>query len=48
MKVKRHFTKPEFEVIKFDVRDVITDSSFTSTASYSLQSIKDFFNISVN
>lgn len=47
MKVKKEFTKPEFEVIKFDAMDVIT-TSYTSSASYSIESIKDFFNISVN
>lgn len=47
METKKIFTKPEIEVVKFDVKDVITTSNFASTSSYSIQSIKDFFNISV-
>ncbi|MGN1104129.1 MAG: hypothetical protein ACI4QI_04560 [Candidatus Coproplasma sp.] len=46
METKKVFEKPEIEVVKFDACDVIT-ASFTSTASYSVDSIKDFFNIKV-
>lgn len=47
MEVKKVFEKPEIKVIKFDVKDVITTSDFASKSSYSINSIKEFFNISV-
>lgn len=48
MELKKAFQKPEIEIIEFNARDVITESEpFISTSSYSLQSIKDFFNIGV-
>lgn len=47
MEKKKFFVEPEVEVVRFDVKDVITASNITSNGVYNLQSIKDFFNISV-
>ena len=47
MEKKKLFVEPEVEVVRFDVKDVITASNLTSNGVYNLQSIKDFFNISV-
>lgn len=47
MEKKKLFVEPEVEVVRFDVKDVITASpaNMTSNGVYSLGSIKDFFNI---
>ncbi|MGN0806832.1 MAG: hypothetical protein ACI4MN_00065 [Candidatus Coproplasma sp.] len=49
MEKKKLFVEPEVEVVRFDEKDVITYSGepFTSSASYAIDSIKDFFNIGV-
>lgn len=46
MELKKVFHMPQVEVIEFNARDVITDS-FSSTCSYDIESIKNFFNIKV-
>lgn len=50
MEKKKFFVEPEVEVVRFDVKDVITASpaNLTSNGVYNLQSIKDFFNITTN
>ena len=47
MEKKKLFVEPEVEVVRFDVKDVITASNLTSKGSYNLDSIKGFFNIGV-
>lgn len=49
MEMKKVFINPEIEVIKFNARDVITDSAtYATTSSYKIESIKDIFNFKVN
>ncbi|MGN0814926.1 MAG: hypothetical protein ACI4MH_06820 [Candidatus Coproplasma sp.] len=49
MELKKVFKNPQIEVIRFDSRDVITESRmYTTTRSYSIESIKDIFNYKVN
>ena len=48
MEKKKLFVKPEVEVVRFDGKDVITGSNdtYSSSGSYAIESIRNFFNIS--
>lgn len=49
MEMKKVFINPEIEVIKFNARDVITDSvTYAVTSSYDIESIRNIFNFKVN
>ena len=49
MEKKKLFVEPEVEVVRFDEKDVITASptAMTTSGSYAIESIKNFFNIGV-
>lgn len=48
MEIKKEFKLPEIEVVQFDAKDVITGSGeYSSNGIYSIDSIKNFFNIKV-
>ncbi len=47
MEKKKLFVEPEVEVVRFDVKDVITASNLNSNGVYDPQSIKDFFNTNI-
>lgn len=47
MEKKKLFVEPEVEVVRFDVKDVITASNLNPNGVYDPQSIKDFFNINI-
>ena len=47
MEKKKLFVEPEVEVVRFDIKDVITASNLNPNGVYDPQSIKDFFNINI-
>ena len=47
MEKKRLFIEPEVEVVRFDEKDVITTSTYSSNGTYAINNIKDFFNIKI-
>lgn len=48
MVLKKEFKLPQIEVIQFDTKDVVTTSGdYLSNSIYSVDSIKNFFDIKV-